>query len=263
MTPHWIKRIERAYKARRNLRRTLGAGAVRDAARARRLAHAVEREVTHPSAAHPFRVRIPGSDALVYKQVFVDREYEIETHEPPGVIIDAGANIGLTSILYATRFPDARIIAIEPARDNFALMEQNLGAYPNVTPVLGALAGEPGRAEIEDPGQDAWSYRTMVSRDGSGAGVEAMTVGQILERFGIDRVDLIKIDIEGAELEVMRTAGSWIGLVDAMVIELHERFRPGCTRAFYDATGGFAHEHHAGEHIWIAREGARVRLPGR
>ena len=261
MTPGWIKNIERAHKERRKIRKLLGAGAVRDASAAKKRGKPIEREVTHPLAAHPFVVRVPSSDVDVFKQVFVDTEYRFESDEDPRVIVDAGANIGLTSVYYASRYPGCRILAIEPEGSNFDLLSRNVSRYPNVTPIHAALASEPGHVVIDDPDQGAWSFRTRAAEDAEPGSqrVESVTIGQLMDGHGIERIDLLKMDIEGAEMDVMRHASVWIDRVDAMVIELHERFMPGCTRVFYNATPGFEHEWHAGEHIWISRErGART-----
>lgn len=261
MTPSWIKDIEKAHKERRKVRKLLGSGAVRDASSAKKRGKPVEREVSHELAAHPFVVRLPSSDVDVFKQVFVDTEYRFDSDEDPRVIIDAGANIGLTSVYYGSRYPECRILAIEPERSNFELMSRNVAPFPNVTPIHAALASEPGHVVIDDPDQGAWSFRTR-STTGDEPGtqrVEAVTIDHLMSQHGIDRIDLLKMDIEGAEMDVMRHASSWIDRVGAMVIELHERFMPGCTRVFYNATPGFDHEWHAGEHIWISRErGART-----
>lgn len=261
MTPGWIKGIETAHKERRKIRRLLGSGAVRDASSAKKQGRPAEREVRHGLASHPFVVRLPSSDVDVFKQVFVDTEYRFDSVENPRVIIDAGANIGLTSVYYASCYPECRILAIEPERSNFGLLSRNVALYPNVIPIHAALASEPGRVVIDDPDQGAWSFRTRSAQhaDPGSQRVDAVTIGQLMDEHGIERIDLLKMDIEGAEMDVMRHASAWIDRVDAMVIELHERFMRGCTRVFYDATPGFDHEWHAGEHIWISRDrGART-----
>lgn len=217
--------------------------------------------ITPKGFKHPVTLRLPSSDGEVYKQVFLDKEYDCVAESAPRVIIDAGANCGLTSVYYATKFPEAKIIAIEPEKGNFELMKENVDQYPNVVPIRAALWSERGTVVVDDPGEGAWSFRAR-GTDGDLTGLEtvdAVTVESIMDEHGIDRVCLLKMDIEGSELEVFKHAQGWIDRVDTVVVELHERFKPGCTRAFYDATtftdGGFDRERHMNEHVWIGRAG--------
>ena len=62
-------------------------------------------------------------------------------------------------------------------------------------------------------------------------GVQAYSVKDLLWTYQFPRVDFLKIDIEGSEVEVLGTARDWIGSVSTMMVELHDRFRPGCQAA--------------------------------
>src|SRR5687767_12488201 len=73
-------------------------------------AELIEEGISLPGIAFPFRLRKGTSDLLVFREVFLFKTYHIEL-DKPALIIDAGANIGLTSIYFSNRFPDARIIA--------------------------------------------------------------------------------------------------------------------------------------------------------
>src|SRR5262245_8086929 len=87
--------------------------------------------ISRPGYGEPFTLRLRGSDLMTFFQVIVHKGYELPWSGPdPRVIVDAGANIGLSSIWFATQYPEAKVIAIEPNRDNFALLEENTAAYP-------------------------------------------------------------------------------------------------------------------------------------
>jgi hypothetical protein len=86
--------------------------------------------------------------------------------------------------------------------------------------------------------------------------VQGVTVDTIMKEQGIDHVDILKIDIEGAEREVFRDPSSWLRKVDALIIELHERMKPGCNRSFYNATNDFDNEWLHGENVYLARNEA-------
>jgi hypothetical protein len=83
-----------------------------------------------------------------------------------------------------------------------------------------------------------------------------VTAGDLIEEYGLDRVNLFKIDIEGAEYEVFSDPGSseWLTSVDAIAIELHDRFRPGCSRAFFSRVGELTMETTMGTNTFVARQ---------
>lgn len=219
-----------------------------------------EISVTPAGVRAPITLRALSTDPDTYEQVFRHREYEFDAGEAPRVIVDAGANIGLASIWFATRYPEAIIYALEPEAGNFALLKRNVAAYPNVKPLHQALWRENGTIDLVDPGHGAWGFRT---RDGREAGaapvvhkVSATTVDQLMADHGLDQIDLLKVDIEGAEKEVFRDASAWVGRVMILVVELHEFVAIGCSRVFYAATGNFEIEWRKGENVYLARAGA-------
>ncbi|RYG28878.1 MAG: FkbM family methyltransferase, partial [Chitinophagaceae bacterium] len=154
----------------------------------------------------------------------------------PKTIIDAGANIGLTSIYLANKFPDSLIVSLEPDEQNFKLLKDNVHAYPNVRPVLGGLWKKPAFLTIEDAkaGNNAFTVKE-VEADGPEV-VKAFSVDGIMEMMGWATVDLLKIDIEGSEKEVFGTGNlPWLPKVKVLIIELHDRMVPGCSRAVFKA----------------------------
>jgi len=209
---------------------------------------------------HPISLRAGSSDMSVFKEVLLDEDYSFLLADTPQTIIDAGANIGLSAIWFATRYPHARIIAVEAERANFELMVRNLEAYPNVTPVHAALWPHRGVLSIEDPlNVGAWGFMTIQRDDGASSSfgsVQCVTVGDLIEEYGLGRVNLFKIDIEGAEYELFSDPGSseWLKSVDAIAIELHDRFRPGCSRAFFSRVGELTIERTMGTNTFVARE---------
>jgi Methyltransferase FkbM domain len=79
-----------------------------------------------------------------------------------------------------------------------------------------------------------------------------VTIPELMDRFGVDRIDLLKVDVEGAERALLASSGR-IEDVDMMVIELHDRLQPGCTDAFTAATAEFGHRAERGENFLAAR----------
>ena len=211
--------------------------------------------------AHPLRVRLRTSDIDAWIQVFEGREYECLPTFQPKTIIDAGANVGMATVYFANRYPEARIVAVEPETSNFCLLQKNVAPYPNVTPIQAALWSENTLLSLIDPGLGKWGYRTSridaAMNDRTSQKVAAFTVEQIMSDYEFDSVDILKIDIEGAEKEVFENSSPWINRVRLLIVELHEHLKPGCTRSFYNATNCFQHEWHKGENIFLERESGK------
>ena len=77
----------------------------------------------------------------------------------------------------------------------------------------------------------------------------------LLEQLNIEHVDLLKIDVEAAEREIFEDAARWIDRVSVICVELHDRFRPGCSKTFEIATAAFPVRWRRGELHCIARKG--------
>lgn len=216
-----------------------------------------------PDSAAVVHLRMPSTDVTTFRQVILFEEYALDSREPPEVVVDAGANVGLASVYFASRYPSARIVAIEPATENFRLLQQNVAAFPNVRAVQAALWNEDTEIDLLDPGLGASGFVTGAGAVGEHRErVAALTLGSILDRFELDRVDLLKVDIEGAELEVFQQAAAWIDRVDAIAIELHDRIKPGCEQVFRNATKAFDQSWQQGENTFCTRAAARLWRPG-
>ncbi len=211
--------------------------------------------VTREGTRHPIFLRVPSTDIKADEQVFRECQYQIDVKAAPSVIVDAGANIGLTSIYFANRFPDAKVFAIECEASNFRLLKRNVAAYDNIVPIHAALWGTDGEIEIVDTGLGHWGFmtRTKNADSANSSCVRAITLSALLHEHGLSHVDLLKIDIEGAEREVFETCASWIGSVDTVIAELHDRLKPGCEAAFGRATASFDHRWRQGESVCASR----------
>jgi len=218
-----------------------GARGVLDAFRAKcGLSNSLIR-VKRENVTFPFHLRYRSSDISTYDQIFSSDSYRFRTKRHPEVILDAGANVGLASIYFANRYPDAKIFAVEPEKENFQLLRRNVTPYPNVVPIEAALWGDNGDITLIDPGHGNWGFMTQGTEktECRSYRVRGITVAKLMERYSISKIDILKMDIEGSEKEVFETAASWIDSVDSVVVELHEDLRAGCTQSFRNATKGF------------------------
>ncbi len=217
--------------------------------------------------AAPVYVRIPSSDVLTYWQVFVANEYAVEVNRTPEIIVDAGANIGLAAIYFANRFPHSTVIAIEPEDSNFEMLVRNSAPYENITPIHAALWNENKNISLVDPGLGNSGFMTEDvgerNRESPNSihSTRGMTVDRIMDEQGIEHIDILKIDIEGAEREVFGEPSRWITRVDSLIVELHERMKPGCTLSFSDAVEEFDTKWTQGENVVVSRRDGCLNAP--
>jgi len=208
----------------------------------------------------PIFLRVPSTDAAAYEQIFLQGEYDFEVARPPAVIVDAGANIGLASIYFAIRYPSALILAIECEKSNFEILKLNVKQYGNVIPIQAALWKSDGELRIVDPGLGKWGFMTAEKSvdDELAPKTRALTLKSIMRDHEISHIDILKVDIEGAELEVFGESLGWIDSIDTIIAELHDRLKPGCERVFANATADFAERWSQGENIFVSRRDSCV-----
>lgn len=190
------------------------------------------RAIASPLTGGRILVRPGTSDMAIYDQIvlqpYLPRDRERQ------VIVDCGSNIGITVRYLKAAHPAARIIAIEPDAGNFALLERNCAGLPGITCVQAGIWPTEGRLLIERDGLSPSGFRTHLTNGAEG--IAALSIPAILDRFGLGRISLLKIDIEGSELELFSAPDlSWLERVDAIAIELHDEWRPGCGDAFFKA----------------------------
>ncbi len=197
------------------------------------------------------------SDLRTLRQVWCTEPYVLPPDPDVRWILDAGANVGYATKWFADRFPNATVIAIEPDAQNVAMIRRNTIGLENVRVVHAALAAVTGTTVVVDPGQGSWGLRAGDHAQGQGvvvSEVECVTISQLLEQFDMKCIDILKIDIEGAELDVLTDAAEWIHLVKTMIVELHDRFRPGCLDAWVKAVSDFDHHVVGGENYYSLRQ---------
>lgn len=185
-----------------------------------------------------------------------DEEYGHLRLSQPKIIIDAGANIGTSSIFFAQQYPNARIFAVEPEASNFQLLEKNIAQYPNVVAIQAAFWGAIGTRKIQNRLTGHWGYtvaETTNRTQETGQEIKCITIDSFMNEHEIESIDLLKMDIEGGEKDVLENSQGWIDSVSTMTVELHDRISMGCTRAFDLATKDFGVFERHGEKVTVYR----------
>ena len=191
--------------------------------------------------------RPDNSDVKAFRQVFIDGAYQMgrrrgqtkrirakyEAILAAGrtpLIIDAGANVGAATLYFASAFPAARVVAIEPDPGNCAVLRKNAGSRPNVTVVEGAVGAASGQVDLTPAGKKAWGVRTERSPTGA---VRIYSTAELREIGGPDTDLLIyKIDIEGFERDLFSQATGWVDDAYALMVELHDWMLEGQGSSF-------------------------------
>jgi FkbM family methyltransferase len=150
-------------------------------------------------------------DVHAVREVFADRTYELSpaAREALGgecrVIADLGSHIGASVAWFRAQFPAARIIGFEPNPRSYRKLADVAVGWPGVDVHRVAIAGAPGRRRLSIPSDEQINARLAADgANGAGPEVDCLTLAQACDRAGVERIDLLKLDIEGSELEVLR-----------------------------------------------------------
>jgi len=152
------------------------------------------------------------------KEIFLDKIYSVKLPNHP-YIIDCGANIGLSVIFMKKQYPDAEIIAFEPDSQNFELLTKNVeaGSYKNIDLRKQAVWIENTLVHFSSTGT---TDSHISSQNTGSAEVAAIRLKDLLTR----KIDFLKIDIEGAEYQVIKDIAEKLDLVENMFVEYHGSF---------------------------------------
>lgn len=187
----------------------------------------------------PIYIRPGESDLEILWQVWIGRFFELQPKDvfdrvqrryeelllsgKVPIIIDAGANIGVSTVWFAHHYPKARIVAIEPDAASLALLRKNV-AQRDCLVLEAAIGATPGFASLSNSG-DMLSWTVQTTR--SPAGVPIITVDEAAERSGGDQLFIVKIDIEGFEADLFESNLGWLDELTALFVEPHDWMFPG------------------------------------
>lgn len=213
-------------------------GARRAAARRTYRAHAVHDLLRRGDPEGPgwadvagFRLRYLEAEWMryLYREVFAERDYWFATENPQPVILDCGSNIGMATLFFKALYPEARITAFEPAPWACAALGETIRAngLRDVAVHNAALAETDGTLELfHDPSHPGSAAMSVFRERMPGEPVRVPAVR--LSRHVTERVDFLKLDVEGSEHAVLRdlAASGAIGRIRQMVIEVHHHLSP-------------------------------------
>ncbi len=178
----------------------------------------------------PIYYRAHSTDAVNIYKILLNRgkkgEYYLPKGLDPEIILDIGSNTGIASIYFAMQYPSAKIYAFEPVPHNFNLLSKNIEGYGSIRAFPFALGKEDGKFQIKysSAGYNlgGFSFYHLGVNESRKVEVEQKNLRSCLLEIGIKKVDLIKIDTEGAEYEILTSLDpKMLQEVDWIVGELH------------------------------------------
>lgn len=213
-------------------------------------------------------------DKGVIQQIFTNNDYALrywpqgkklleyhnrQSNLRPSLIIDAGANIGASTLYFLCHYTNSVVFSIEPDKMNWNLLETNTQAFDNAFNFHGAISDTDAELALIDPGKSDWGFTTapVESVDSESVNiVKSISPTTILSHEATQNTNplIFKIDIEGGEDRLFRGDVSWMKKFPLIIIELHDWLHPfsGSSRNFLKAIAQFEFDFvHRGENIFL------------
>ncbi|MBI9041552.1 FkbM family methyltransferase [Lutibacter sp.] len=181
-----------------------------------------------------FKIRKNTSDFSVFSSVFVLKEFKLPIKVNPKLIIDAGAYTGISSLYFSLYYPNSTIIAIEPETSNFEVLKLNTIRRKNINLIKAGIWYQKSFLKIKNINKGKWSFQVHEVLETDDFDIKAITIDSILKESKFKYIDILKLDIEGAEIEVFSKGSiEWLEKTNIIIVELHDRFKDGCSDSLY------------------------------
>lgn len=224
-----------------------------------RFRRAHQRPMTVPVEAFGRNMQIAvtdPSDVRALIEIFILGTYQWPFRDPIQTIVDAGAHIGGTALWFTARYPHARIIAIEPHPDTFTRLRENTQESTNIELVAAALCAENGDAKLFG-GNQSWAASLVPTKSlRTCHDVRAITLDRLVRDHNLEQIDILKLNIEGAETAVLRSTGV-LDRVRTIVFEYHDELADMPLNELLESLTGFEvrrMQRHSPAHVVVVAE---------
>lgn len=207
---------------------------------------------------------LPPNDHFIGNLLGIHEEHiyaaVTQSLRPGAVYVDIGANLGCFCVLAADAVgPKGRIYAFEPNRDNFRLLQRNkrsIGSNAKMETYKAGLSSKTGTAELSLGPHSTYHSLEKTFEHGETETVKITTVDHWAKAKQIDRIDLMKIDVEGHELSVLEGGKETLGrgIVRALVLECRDK-------KIRDAVPSLCKQYGFEPHIWNGQQWVKNTTP--
>ncbi|MFR9165132.1 MAG: FkbM family methyltransferase [Dysgonomonas sp.] len=199
-------------------------------------------KVSLPNFSKPIYLRKGSSDLDVFYEILLYSKYgnKIDKDIDPKIIFDCGANIGLTAICFKRKYPKARIIAIEPEANNYELLLKNTEGYDDIFCLNVGVWNKSTWLEVNNVNATNWGFSFHETEEKTEGSIEAKSIKDMMSEFSVDYIDILKIDIEGAEVDLFDSNYKyWLDRTSLIIIELHDRKGLRCGKKLFERLGEY------------------------
>lgn len=179
---------------------------------------------------HKIFLRNEPDDLALFTQIFIREEYNADILFPVNNILDCGANIGLASLYFKRKYRNSVIICIEPEVSNFQILELNTKEYKNIFRLNSAIWNNNSLLNVVNYNRGSAGLMVKQFNPVELGAINGVTIKDLVSKFNLDQIDILKMDIEGSEKQVLLESNfNWKDKVKNIFVELHEDLNPGIT----------------------------------
>ncbi len=183
-----------------------------------------------PSKKIEICLRPNTKDLETFEEVFISNIYDINLPFNPVNIVDAGANVGLASLFFKLKYPNSKIVAIEIESKNIEMILKNTKSFNDITVLERGLYNKNTFFKITDPYNATNSFQIEEVSGNQDYDIQSITLDEILVTNDWKTIDILKIDIEGAEKQLFEeNYQNWLPKVKVLMIETHDRMISKCS----------------------------------
>jgi len=179
---------------------------------------------------YQFYLRTSTTDKSIFINTFLIKQHPAINNNT-NILVDIGANIGAVSFLYKMQNPNINIIAVEPDKSNCVMYKKNMHYFNNVELIETAVHNTEGiQMYLENPtsGSSGFRYAENINKAKYNSTIST-SINQIIKNYGLNKIDVVKIDIEGGEKILFQKNLDWLKITDKLIIELHDHYVDGCS----------------------------------
>ena len=205
-----------------------------------------------PELGHPIILRCGTADVIALARVFRDRAYDFPMRATPARILILGAYVGYSAVFLAHRFPEARIVCVEPCTASFRQLSLNTIPFQKIQALNIAVWHSATRLGVQNRILGDWGLQLHDQLPDAERNMNARSLSDILRAIGWDQVDLIVSDIIGAETTIVADARQrWMHTLDTFAVVVPEvgaaAFAEQAERCFDPEA--YAHSRHGEFHL--------------